>query len=742
MAITTNTSFDNRIAQPGSDPILLVEIAADTDWYFSTRKLAAGAGAGYDNYDAIISNDPVLTMEFPAEGFGRAIVSDVEVTVLNADKKNIAIPSDLGYAENAAVVIKFGFTRDNYGNDFLLTNFVTVFTGVVEDYSWTDETLTFNIKDSSFKTHKTLPVTRIKKTDNSGTVKDTIVPDVLIDLGYPVTYGTFSGRHKALGYVTRQKAPGQVFSFAAASNAAGNIVNSVITEVYVWFTDRFVRVYAELQAGDAEYAVSADNEKVTFNDTTNLKAPEGLLYLSYMSIPLGWYENHIDDTANSGQNAIDGNFLVGAEIPVVAANNIGYMIFRMENFNFKGIITTLYLLVEAGLGGAGTGNGEKVYFSIDETFAGTGALPSDGFFFLEEGVTDAFDNINAMDDAEVDANYATHDGNMVDTLARGICGFYMIASVGTETLTFTVMEFKIRIDFSLDFYEIPKMQAFADMAGLEFGSWVDTSPGARDNGFNATDLIDCPPYVIESILRDELGVADAGIDYASFDVLGNTTDGTIKDWLFAGQVIDDIDSAKLIDMLCKLCMARNFKRANGSETLQARNPSASIQENFNAGNMWNITRGRAPLSKVRNEFYVEYGYNPASKKCEKLKFVTASENNFDAGGAGYETQCSDSQTNYATTETLRIKAKWINDDATAEAYCKALADYYTLRNYCCTFRTYPRFGFPLEINDSIDIVDTWFPSTVQGLTKNWEIMKIRKSLTYVEIYAESMIDDY
>jgi len=741
MAITTNTSFDDRIAQPGTDPILLVEIAGDTDWYFSTRRLLAGAGAGYDDYDPIIKNDPVLTMEFPSEGFGRAIVSDVEVTILNTDKKSNDIPTDLDYAENKDVVIKFGFAKDNYGNDFLLDNFVTVFTGVVEDYRWNNETLTFNIKDSSFKIHKTLPLTRIKKSDNSGSTKDTVVPDILVGKGYPITYGTFSGRQKALGYVTRQKAPGQVFSFAAASNAAGNIVNGALTEVYIWFTDRFVRVYTELQNGDAEYAISADFEKVTFNNTANLKAPEGRLYISYKSTPLGWFENHTDDTANSGQNAIDGNILTSAEIPVVSAGEIGYMVFRMENFNFKGLIENMYLLVDAELGGAGTGNGEKVYFSIDETFHGTGALPSDGFFFLQEGVTDAFDNINAMDDAEVDANYATHEGNEVNTVARGLCGFYMIASVGTETLTFTVTEFMLRIDFSLDFYEIPKMQAYADMAGLEFGAWIDA--GARDNGKNATNLIDCPPYVIESILRDELGLATADIDWAEFDVLGNTTNGTLKDWKFAGQVIDDLDSAELIDMLCKSCMARNFKRADGSETLQGR-PSLTdtIQQHFTTGKMWNISQGRTALSKIRNEFYVEYGYNPATKKCEKLKFVTASADNFAAEGAEYQSQCSNSQTNYATTESLQIKAKWINDDATAELLCKALADYYTLRNYTCKFRTYPEFGFPLEINDTITIAHGWFPATVEGTTERWEIMKIQKSLNYVEIYAESMIDDF
>jgi len=761
MAITTNTSFDDRIEQPGTDPILLVEIAGNTDWYFSTRRLLAGAGAGYDDYDPIIKNDPVLTMEFPSEGFGRAIVSDVEVTILNADKKSNAIQSSLSYAENAAVIIKFGFAKDNYGNDFLLDNFVTVFTGVVEDYSWNNETLTFNIKDSSFKIHKTLPLTRIKKSDNSGTVDNNIVPDEHIGKGYPITYGTFSENAKALGYLTKQVYPEQIVRFSAPTNEAGNIVNNAFTNMYIWMGERFIRVFEETNAdsADTEYDIDTDNDAATFNDTENNKCVEGELYLIYHAIPnLCPYDHDDLNFVDDEKNTIDTDLDTFGRITGVPNDEIdqGNLLYRLEQFDgFKGELFGLYLITKLGLrekdgetpealpGGALVsmiGNNAEGYAATN-----TENLAAD----LSGTPVAEFDNMTPGSEVETTHDMVATPGieayDTFEKMRRGLLGIQMTSAGdgggGSYMPDLRLYEIMLRMDFTIDFLHIPKKQFYADMAGLEFAAWIDE--GARDNGKNATNLIDSPPYVIESIFRDELGLTTADIDWAEFDVLGNTTNGTLKDWKFAGQVIDDTDSAELIDMLCKSCMARNFKRADGSETLQGR-PSLTdtIQQHFTTGKMWNVSQGRTPLSKIRNEFYVEYGYNPATKKCEKLKFVTASDHNFAAGGTGYQSQCYNSQTNYATTESLRIKAKWINDDATAELLCKALADYYTLRNYTCKFRTYPEFGFPLEINDTITIAHGWFPATVEGTTERWEIMKIQKSLTYVEIYAESRIDDF
>lgn len=60
----------------------------------------------------------------------------------------------------------------------------------------------------------------------------------------------------------------------------------------------------------------------------------------------------------------------------------------------------------------------------------------------------------------------------------------------------------------------------AEVKGRMFGTWIDE--GGRSNTYNANDLIEDPAFIIESILRDELGLASADIDTASFDAAANS----------------------------------------------------------------------------------------------------------------------------------------------------------------------------------------------------------------------------
>ena len=46
--------------------------------------------------------------------------------------------------------------------------------------------------------------------------------------------------------------------------------------------------------------------------------------------------------------------------------------------------------------------------------------------------------------------------------------------------------------------------AYSYLEGREFDRWIDSVSGsARSNGENEGNLIDCFPYIIESLLRDE-----------------------------------------------------------------------------------------------------------------------------------------------------------------------------------------------------------------------------------------------
>ena len=141
--LTTNATFDAVINDDGAKPVTLVEIGADTDWYFSTKELAAGAGAGFGDYNDILTDVSSLEQALPKGESGVAVTSDITIRLNNVNpKKNTLISSTIanGTLENKEVIIKFGFLfNTDASTDFLLTNFITVFTGIVKDYNLTNE---------------------------------------------------------------------------------------------------------------------------------------------------------------------------------------------------------------------------------------------------------------------------------------------------------------------------------------------------------------------------------------------------------------------------------------------------------------------------------------------------------------------------------------------------------------------------------------------------------------------------
>ncbi len=733
MAITGNSSFNARLAQTKGDPVVLVEIAADTDWYFSTRTLVAAQGAGYDNYNAIIANITPIDESLPDEKFGVAIIGDVEVTILNTDpKKNRLISTDLGYAENNAVIIKYGFLHNDDGTDFLLSNFITLYTGVIEDYEWNESELTFRIIDASFKRHKLLPDIRIKKTDEGGTVDSDDVPDNLVGKGYPITYGDMD---YALGYLVKQSAQydasGQVVWFSKSG-----VTNFALTDVYIWMGSRFVRLYKEIKAGKYEYLAKTNFEGIEFQSDINLEAPDGRLHLSYLSKPAAWgSEDALGD--DDGELAIDGDIITRATLDD-ANPNYAHLPFRVDKYEgFSGKIEHVYVICKAVLENVMGANG-WVRFTFNPIID-TNLMTNAGVEIFGVAGTE-FDNITGGEN-ETDKEVEDHLGNALidnygefEKIGKCYCGFVQYDDDALAVYPILeVFQLFLRIDFVSSFTGI--LQFYAAMGGLEFGAWIDAD--SRNNGYDAADLIENPAYIIESILKDELGLANADVDYAAFDVLGNDTDGDIKDYKFAGQVINDINSRDLIDKLCKQSMTRQFKNEDGDETIKFYDSSAASILDFDEDMITNISCGRTPLKDLYNEFYVHYNKNYATGHLEKIKYVDAALNNFDADGAAYVTLCDDSQTNYGQVNRLVIEADWIRDDATAELLCKALVNYYSLRHYETTFTTFPRYGIKLELCDVISIDNDWLPAEINGTGHKWEIVGIKKHYNQVEINAIS-----
>jgi hypothetical protein len=83
--------------------------------------------------------------------------------------------------------------------------------------------------------------------------------------------------------------------------------------------------------------------------------------------------------------------------------------------------------------------------------------------------------------------------------------------------------------------------------GRMYGTWIDEGARATSNPFNAGQPITTAAGIIESLLRDELGLTTAQIDWASFDTIYNTYPSTAYLSLMDANAAD---SEEIIRTLC------------------------------------------------------------------------------------------------------------------------------------------------------------------------------------------------
>lgn len=173
--------------------------------------------------------------------------------------------------------------------------------------------------------------------------------------------------------------------------------------------------------------------------------------------------------------------------------------------------------------------------------------------------------------------------------------------------------------------------------GRKYGAWIDTiNSSARTNGngnepdpnYSANDLIENPVYIIEDILRTEMGLDSSttgeDIDIESFDKSGNgqtdstkgdiafTLNDSIADIKFAFSQYKFINSKDLINQICKQICSWVWISGNGKFKIRTLlRPSDTFTTDktidFTDINLKSISR--TGLNTVRNDITVNYNYD-------------------------------------------------------------------------------------------------------------------------------------
>ena len=161
---------------------------------------------------------------------------------------------------------------------------------------------------------------------------------------------------------------------------------------------------------------------------------------------------------------------------------------------------------------------------------------------------------------------------------------------------------------------------YVALSGREFGSWIDD--GGRSNPFSAGDAITTVVYIIEDILRTELGLGNSEIDTVTFDAAyADLLD--VFDIASASVVakvsINLLDDAmEVIDDLCAQYGLIHFSSGDGKQKIRAVKKRANwgpsdVDMVLDFNDFKKVHPGYGPVESVTNRITVKYGYDYAKQ---------------------------------------------------------------------------------------------------------------------------------
>lgn len=249
---------------------------------------------------------------------------------------------------------------------------------------------------------------------------------------------------------------------------------------------------------------------------------------------------------------------------------------------------------------------------------------------------------------------------------------------------------------------------YINAKGRKFGSWVDAD--SRNNGYDQNELIENPVYIIEDILRTELGLSTSDIDYESFDSIGNTTNGKLgtafvdasNDVKFAFSQYKFIDGIGLIQKICKQSGMYFFFNAEGKATLRQRMQTgqySSADRTINFDDCIFKRFSRTNINSVRNEVEINYRYDYGTEQ------TLLSDTSSDATSKAKYSSTSKAQ-------KLKLDADCIQDTTTAQNLGNCYLNWFKDRkNRVELTLLKPRYS-DLEIGDIVNFNN--FPSNLKA----------------------------
>lgn len=247
---------------------------------------------------------------------------------------------------------------------------------------------------------------------------------------------------------------------------------------------------------------------------------------------------------------------------------------------------------------------------------------------------------------------------------------------------------------------------------------------------------------------------DNKIDYASFDAVGNTTNGTRKDWVFERsftekQNIRDIISELCFESHCELVESVNPDRGRALFKLKALDTgSADTWTNpvYQDG-LEQIRISFTPIESIFTQFRLRYFYDYG--KGDFIKEIYVDKKGYPTTATilsdTEKNLCADAEAKHNLFQLFEYESRNIYDDATAERFLQKKIGWFTKQRMIVSFRTlintdidFIKYelgdlikinfsqGLPTGVNNStiFMITNKRINPTVGGGYLDWELIEI------------------
>lgn len=231
------------------------------------------------------------------------------------------------------------------------------------------------------------------------------------------------------------------------------------------------------------------------------------------------------------------------------------------------------------------------------------------------------------------------------------------------------------------------------------------------------ELSDNPMAATDNFYITNIG--GNSIDNTSFDVAGNTTNGTRKDWKFARSIFAKQPSDGLLDRLLFESHCTSFNSGEGRKIVALDSATGDVltQPLYSKQRKgYIIDVGLTSVSSVFTDFTLYYFYNYGSG--DYLRSVKVNKDSFSDGlssGATLQAKCRNAEINYRVKKKWEYSSNWIYNDATAGLFLNKMVPWLTFQRLLVNWGISIADGIKYEFGDQVFLAyDYMIPDTMNN----------------------------